>query len=189
MLLSGFYILLTYMLASLPSGVAMAAIYADTDPRESGSGNIGATNVNRLLGRRLGAATLLGDVLKGLLPTALAGLVLPAPWFIGAVALAAFVGHCWSAYLGFRGGKGVATAAGALLAMSWPATLLCLGLWGLVVWRTHKVSLGSLLAALALPLLIYYFDPQYLVAALLLAAGVLLRHTANISRLLQGDEL
>src|SRR5688572_18743217 len=118
------YLLLAYLLASLPVGVILGVIYADLDPRDGGSGNIGATNVHRLLGWKLAAATLLGDAFKGWLPVVLAGYVVPGPAYAGLVAVAAFAGHCWSAFLDFRGGKGVATAAGVLLALAPLPTLI-----------------------------------------------------------------
>ena len=188
MLLAGFYILLTYLLGSTPFGLLLARVYADVDPREGGSRNIGATNVRRLTGDRLGALTLAADALKGFLPTLLAPLVLDDPRFVGAAALAAFVGHCWSAYLEFRGGKGVATAAGVTLALSPAAMALALGAWLSVVAVTRRSSLGALVAAPLLSVLILWLRPEVAWVGLVLMLGVLLRHTENIRRLLDRRE-
>ena len=188
MILPAFYLLLTYLLASLPTGLMLSAVLADADPREDGSGNIGATNVYRLLGRRLGIATFIGDLLKGMVPVALAGAVLDTPWFAGATAIAAFTGHCWSAYIDFRGGKGVATAAGGLLVLVPLVILACIGVWTLLVRLTKKSSLGSLCAAILMPTLVYLQRPELLWVAIMITGGVLLRHQSNISRLLAGTE-
>ncbi|MFT5681837.1 MAG: glycerol-3-phosphate acyltransferase PlsY, partial [Myxococcota bacterium] len=188
MLLSAFYLLLAYLVASLPTGLILSAILADTDPREAGSQNIGATNVYRLLGRRLGLLTFAGDVAKGAIPVALAPLVFDEPWFAGAVAIAAFAGHCWSAFLDFRGGKGVATAAGVLLALVPLVMLCCLAVWALLVKLTRKSSLGSLTAAVLMPTLVYLQRPELLWAAATLTVGVIWRHRSNISRLISGTE-
>ena len=188
MVLPASYLLLTYLVASLPTGLMLSAILADTDPREAGSRNIGATNVYRLLGWRLGLATLLGDLLKGALPVALAPLVLEQPWFGGAVAITAFCGHCWSAFIDFRGGKGVATAAGALSVLVPWVMLTCIAVWAVLVRLTRKSSLGSLVAAVLLPSLVYFQYPELLWAAILMTAGVIWRHRSNISRLISGTE-
>lgn len=188
MILPVFYLLLTYLLASLPTGLMLSAVLADVDPREAGSGNIGATNVYRLLGRRLGIATFIGDLLKGTVPVALSVLVLDAPWFAGATAIAAFTGHCWSAFIDFRGGKGVATAAGGLLVLVPLVILSCIGVWALLVRLTKKSSLGSLCAAIMMPTLVYLQRPELLWTAVVITGGVLLRHQGNISRLMAGTE-
>ena len=188
MILPAFYLLLAYLLASLPTGLMLGAVLADTDPRDGGSRNIGATNVYRLMGRRMGLLTFAGDVLKGAVPVAIAPLVLDAPWFAGAVAIVTFSGHCWSAFLEFRGGKGVATAAGALLVLVPLVTLGCLGVWALLVKLTRKSSLGSLCAAVLMPTLVYLQRPELLWAAAVLTTGVIWRHRGNVSRLISGTE-
>jgi len=182
------YILLTYMLASVPTGPILATLYADTDVTEHGSGNIGATNVNRVLGNKFGLATLAGDVLKGLVPVLFAPYVYDPEWFAGLVALTAFSGHCWSAYLGFKGGKGVATAAGVMLGLAPLAALLVATAWGATVMFTKKASLGAIVGVVALPSIVGGLHPNLLWVALLLSVGVLVRHRSNISRLLSGLE-
>ena len=188
MLLPAFFLLLAYLVASLPTGLMLSAIIADIDPREAGSNNIGATNVYRLLGRRLGLLTFAGDVLKGAVPVALAPMVLDVPWFSGAVAIAAFSGHCWSAFLDFRGGKGVATAAGVLLVLVPMVLVACLTVWAVLVKLTRKSSLGSLAAAVLMPTLVYLLRSEMLWASAVLTVGVIWRHRGNITRLLSGTE-
>lgn len=186
--LAAFYLLLTYAFASFPTGVVAGVLWSDLDVRDAGSGNIGATNVARLLGPTLGGLTLLGDLLKGLLPVLLAPLVVEAPWYGGLVAIAAFTGHCYSIFLGFRGGKGVATGAGAMLGLAPWAVLVCLVAWaGVFAWRRTS-SLAGLVAAALLSPLVWLLHPDQLWAALALFAGIVLRHLPNIRRLLEGRE-
>jgi glycerol-3-phosphate acyltransferase PlsY len=182
------YLLLTYLVASIPTGPVLATLYAATDITQHGSGNIGATNVNRLLGRRFAVATLLGDFTKGLIPVLLAPLVVDASWYTGIVALVAFCGHCWSAYLSFRGGKGVATAAGAMAALAPLPTLLTAAAWMSVVLVTKRASVAALVGALALPGFVAVIDPAWLWVCLPMAVGVLFRHRSNIQRLATGQK-
>lgn len=183
-----FYLVLTYLLASIPTGLVLTTLFSQVDITSQGSGNIGATNVYRLAGHRLGALTLAGDLLKGLLPVLLAPLLVDATWFAGVVALAAFAGHCWSAYVSFRGGKGVATAAGALLVLAPVPILLAAACWLGVVLAFKKSSLGALVAAALLQVLVAWLASPVLWVSLLLGAGVVWRHQANIRRLLAGTE-
>jgi len=176
------------MLASIPTGPILATLYADTDVTAHGSGNIGATNVNRVLGRRFALPTLAGDLLKGLIPVAVAPWVLDTEWFPGLVGLVAFSGHCWSAYLSFKGGKGVATAAGVMLALAPLSALLVATAWGACVMFTKRASLGAMVGAVALPSVVGGMHPHLLWVALLLGLGVIVRHRSNISRLLAGLE-
>ena len=129
MIEAGLFVLFTYLVAAVPTGPILATLYADVDITATGSGNTGATNVHRVLGPRFGLATLFGDLAKGCIPVLLAHLVAEPAWYPGVVALAAFAGHCWPAYLEFKGGKGVATAAGALLALAPFIALLTAGAW------------------------------------------------------------
>jgi glycerol-3-phosphate acyltransferase PlsY len=184
-----FAILLTYLLASFPTGLVLAWVWADMDVRTAGSGNTGATNVGRLAGRRLGGITLAGDAAKGFLPVLLAPLVFDDPTYVGAVALAAFAGHCWSVFLGFRGGKGVATAAGALLGIAPGPALVAVVTWLLVVKITRRASIAALVSAALLPILCMLLEPEAAWVAVSLALGVAWRHRANVSRLREGVEL
>lgn len=182
-------IALAYVVGSLPTGLALTWLWTDQDVRTLGSGNTGATNVARVAGRRLGAVTLAGDLLKGLVPVLVAPLASPEPAVGGAVALAAFTGHCWSVFLGFRGGKGVATAAGSLLALAPGPTLAALVTWGIVVRITRRASVAALVSAALLPVLCAALSTGATEVALLLAVGVGWRHRSNLSRLWSGTEL
>jgi glycerol-3-phosphate acyltransferase PlsY len=180
-----------YLIGAIPTGVVLTRLTGAGDIRKTGSGNIGATNVYRTAGRKLGVLTLIGDALKGLLPVLFAGAVLHYPSSqIGLVAIAAFLGHCYPVYLGFKGGKGVATALGIFLVLSPLAVLGAFVLFALLVWKWRYISLGSISAAAAIPGLIYLTERSLplLLATLVISAIVIIRHRANIERLLKGTE-
>lgn len=188
-----FFLLLlaAYLIGAIPTGVLMTKLAGGGDIRKVGSGNIGATNVYRTAGRRLGIITLLGDCLKGVIPLLIAIRVFNLQGGeLGLVALAAFIGHCYPVYLGFKGGKGVATALGVFLVLS-PKSILCaLALFALTLWRWRFISLASISAAAAIPFLILLFErslPLFLVT-LVIAGIVIWRHKSNIDRLLAGSE-
>ena len=126
-----FYLFLAFLFGSLPTGLILG-VYNGQDIRSSGSGNIGATNVTRVLGTRLGAWTLGLDLIKGVVPVAGAALLDGPEWYPGAVVLMVFCGHCWSVFLSFKGGKGVATGAGAMLAIAPTAMLITIGAWTVI---------------------------------------------------------
>ena len=183
-------IILAYLLGSLSFGLLIARVYGGADLRRSGSGNIGATNVARLLGKTAGILTLFGDGAKGLVAVLLAQAWGHASILPAVAALVAVLGHMFPLYHGFRGGKGVATALGVLL----PTLPLPL-LGGLLVWLVvvavwRYVSAGSMLAALVVPLLAALRpEPWPLVlAAVLIALLVLYKHRENLHRLRQGRE-
>lgn len=184
-----FALALTYLLGSFPTGLVLAWVWVGVDVRTVGSGNPGATNVARVAGRRLGLLTLAGDAAKGLIPVLLAPLVFGDPAYAGFVGLAAFIGHCWSVFLGFRGGKGVATAAGVLIGLAPGPALVAVVTWLLVVKLTQRASLAALVAAALLPLLCLALAPDAAWVALSLAVGVGWRHKDNIARLRSGTEL
>ena len=189
-------LLLAYLLGSIPFGLVLTRLFSTADIRRRGSGNIGATNVARVAGYRLGAGTLIADVLKGLLPVLLAlaanrgaepgGDILPA-----AAALAAVIGHMFPVYTGLRGGgKGVATTAGAFSGVSLWAVLIALVVFGVVVGRTRRVSAASIAASLSLPPALWVTTDSviFLIAGIGAAALVALRHRDNIARLIAGTE-
>jgi len=178
-----------YLLGSIPFGLVLCKLLGKPDPRTAGSKNIGATNVSRLAGKPVGVATLLLDVAKGAVPIWLAAGWLP-DWQCAAVGLAAFVGHCYSAYLGFRGGKGVATAMGVYLAISWPSLLGVLAVFIATAWRSKHVSLGSLLACASAPLWLLAWGQPWpiVIIALVMALLVVWKHRENIARLRAGTE-
>ena len=187
--MSAVYILLAYLLGSIPVGVALAKLKGQ-DPRKVGSGNIGATNVMRTAGKGLGILTLAGDTAKGFLPAWLAIHYGQPALVVAACGLAAFIGHLWPVYLGFKGGKGVATALGLFLALKPLAipVLLIIFLMVLIKWR--YVSLGSLVAALLTPVVLVLFGSplEYVIAALIVALLITYKHYENIKRLLTGKE-
>lgn len=178
-----------YLIGSIPTGLLLAKS-AGVDIRKSGSGNIGATNAYRTLGRTVGILTLLGDCLKGALPLLLAKYLQFGDIWIAAIALAAFLGHVYTIFLGFKGGKGVATALGIFLVISWQSVLVLLLIFISTVWIWRYISLGSICAALSLPPLLLYFDsrPPVIIMALLVALLVVWKHRENISRLRAGTE-
>ncbi|RME22945.1 MAG: glycerol-3-phosphate 1-O-acyltransferase [Deltaproteobacteria bacterium] len=189
MFLAATWLLLSYLLGAFPTGVVLATLYADTDITARGSGNIGATNMYRILGRGFGLLTLGVDLLKGLVPVLVATTLLPSPLYAGLVGLAAFAGHCWSPFLDMRGGKGVATGAGVMLALA-PGPALLAGLtWMLVVGATRRSSLGALVAVAVLPLLCLVLAPGATWEALALGLGITWRHRDNLARLRAGTEL
>lgn len=188
-MLEALCIALAYALGSVPWGLVIAKTCCGVDPRRDGSHNTGATNVARLCGFGWGVATLACDVLKGALPVWLALRVNPAPLFVSAVALACVLGHVFSCFMRFRGGKAVATSIGVFLPLAfWPllaASLLCV----LIIWRSGYVSLGSLALVTALPLgLCLTGQWAWLPLALCVWALVVWKHRENIARLRAGTE-
>ena len=184
-------ILGAYLIGAIPIGWLVARAFGVGDIRRHGSGTIGATNVLRTLGWLPAVVTLLGDVLKGYAAVVLAArLTGGAPTAVAAAAVAAVAGNCWSVFLGFRGGKGVATGLGALLTLVPWATLAALPVFIVIVASFRYVSLGSLLGALCVPLgaAVLGYPLAYVLAALAVALIIVGRHHANIGRLLAGTE-
>jgi glycerol-3-phosphate acyltransferase PlsY len=180
-----------YLVGAVPIGWLVARMFGVSDIRQRGSGNIGATNVLRTLGWLPAIVTLLADVLKGYLAVVVGGLLGGGDARVVATAsVAAVVGNCWSVFLGFRGGKGVATGLGALLRTVPLATLAALPVFLAVVATTRFVSLGSLLSAACVPLgaVMLGYPASHAVAALAVAVVVISRHHANIARLRAGTE-
>ena len=184
-------ILAAYLVGAVPVGWLVARAFGVGDIRRHGSRSIGATNVLRTLGPVPAIATLVGDVAKGYLAVALAErIVSPEVTPVAVAAVAAVAGNCWSVFLGFRGGKGVATGLGALLKLMPWATLAALPVFIAIVATFRYVSLGSLLGALCVPLgavLLGYPGP-YDLAAVAIALIIVGRHHANIARLRAGTE-
>ncbi len=177
-----------YLLGSIPSGLILTRLGGAGDLRQIGSGNIGATNVLRTGRKGLAAATLAFDLVKGALPVWLAYRFF-GPDMAMLAGLGAVLGHCFPIWLGFKGGKGVATAAGIILALS-PATLgIALLVFLALVLPTKYVSLGSLGAAIAAPITAYFLGHvQAAELFLLVAIVVFIKHRANIPRLIRGEE-
>lgn len=180
--------ILAYLLGSLSFAILLSHLNGRPDPRASGSGNPGATNMFRVAGKRLAILTLIGDLLKGLLPVllaCLAGFTLQQQAWIG---LAAVIGHLYPLYFNFRGGKGVATAAGMLLGLYPPAALLAICAWLLTFYMTRTSSLAALIATpLTLPLLAWQ-QPAALLPVCALTALIAWRHRGNLRDLFAGRE-
>ena len=205
-----------YLLGSIPAGYLAGRWLKGIDIRQEGSGSTGATNVLRVVGKGPALMVFLVDVLKGTAAVLLAKAVLEplglpsdgtgvpggtaASWstdsWVVAAGLAALAGHIWPVWLGWRGGKAVATALGMLLGLAWPVGLACFGVFLAVLSLSRIVSLSSVVAAVALPLLMLaWFEDQalglrwpYLVLALLTSVLVIWRHRSNLARLLAGNE-
>ena len=190
MLSSAVVTIAAYLLGSLSSAILVARAMGLPDPRGEGSGNPGATNVLRYGGRLAAGITLFGDVAKGSVPV-LVGLLLglPDPG-LAAVGLAALLGHIFPVFFGFKGGKGVATALGVLLAWSWLAFLAAVVTWLVVAAIFRMSSLAALAALLLARVYIYAFEatPWISVAAVVVMIAVYWRHTGNIQRILAGTE-
>jgi glycerol-3-phosphate acyltransferase PlsY len=187
-------IVTAYVIGAVPIGYLVGRAFGVADIRRHGSGTIGATNVLRTVGRLPALLTLGGDIAKGYAAVALGGALASGPWgdpgAAAACAVAAVIGNCWSVFLGFRGGKGVATGLGALLRLVPWAVLPAAALWLGVTVSFRYVSLSSILAAVcaAVAALLLGYPGRSVLAALGVGAIVVARHHANITRLLSGHE-
>ncbi|HIJ87136.1 MAG TPA: glycerol-3-phosphate acyltransferase [Desulfuromonadales bacterium] len=178
-----------YLIGSIPTGLLLGKAYG-IDVRKEGSGNIGATNLYRTVGRKVGIITLFGDCLKGLLPVVVVKASTFPPELAAWVGLAAFCGHVFSLFLKFKGGKGVATALGVFLALAPLAVTLAIALFAALMFLWRYVSLGSIAAAAAMPVAVSLLggDRTITIVTFVIALIVIARHHENISRLLAGTE-
>ena len=194
------FIIISYLIGSIPTGVVLAKVTGKEDIRKSGSGNIGATNVTRLLGKKLGALTLLGDILKAVVP------MLATHWYFVqsgmpvspseldmAVTLsggAAFLGHMYSIYLKFGGGKGVATGLGVFIVLEPLTALISLFLFIAVVYFSGYVAVGSLVVSALITLWIWLLggSPYHVFLGFFIGVLIWLKHVDNIKRLFEGTE-
>lgn len=187
-------VIAAYLIGSLSFAVIVSKYYGMDDPRTYGSGNPGATNVLRSGKKKAAALTLLGDALKGLVAVVLARCLQDALTLsditIAMVAVAALVGHMWPLFFGFKGGKGVATALGVLLALSPATALVCAAIWLVMAFGFKVSSLAALAATVAAPLVAFWLMPypSWAWATVVIAVLVLYRHKSNIQNLLQGKE-
>ena len=186
------WLLVSYLVGAIPTSYLVSRTFANIDLRQHGSGNLGATNLYRVLGWKYAVPVALFDIAKGTVPV-----LVFAPRFADsalyalACGVAAIIGHVFSVFVHFKGGKGVATAAGVMLGLAPLALALAAGVWGLVLLLTGYVSLASIAAAAVLPLAVYLLEhpaPEILWVAALIAAGVIVLHRRNIERLLKGTE-
>jgi glycerol-3-phosphate acyltransferase PlsY len=184
------FLLGAYLLGSFPTGYLAFKWGEREDIRRFGSGATGATNVLRLKGLRWALPVALFDIAKGAAPAVLAKALFADPGLAALGASAAVLGHCFPVYIGFRGGKGVATAAGAMGALAWQPTLLSLGVFLLAVVATRYVSLGSILAAASFPAFAAAAGSSrdIVLLSLPMVLVILMRHAANIGRLFRGTE-
>lgn len=180
-----------YLLGSISTGVVLSRLFAKTDIRSQGSGNAGTTNMLRILGRKMALFTFIGDMLKGIIA------VFIGKWLVGGDlggvlgVLGAVLGHFYPLYFGFKGGKGIATSFGSLLFVFPVEALLAFALFLVLVAVTHYVSVGSIAAAVALPVLVLITHPDNVPVCVIvccIGASVIWRHRANIRRLLNHTE-
>jgi len=189
--------IIAYLIGSIPFGYLIVRATGGGDVRETGSGGTGATNVSRRAGKIAGVFTLVLDALKGFIAIQIAYVLVRgfeptlANWIVGAAAVAALLGHIFPLWLGFRGGKGVATGVGVFLALA-PIAVLCAGVvFVAVVWIGKMVSLASMAAAVTIPLFVWLFGESVtplLTAAVVSALLIVFAHRGNIARLLSGTE-
>jgi glycerol-3-phosphate acyltransferase PlsY len=179
-----------YLIGSIATAILVGHALGLGDPRQSGSGNPGATNILRIGGKKAAALTLFGDLIKGVIPILIARWLGVSDWILAAVALATFLGHLYPLFFGFRGGKGVATALGILLALVPFIGLSVLGAWVLVFVITRVSSLAALLAAVsAIPIAFTLTGASSIrTLVIVLVLLILWRHHSNIRRLLEGSE-
>lgn len=179
-----------YFSGSIPTGVILAKLFGTKDIRQEGSGNIGATNVYRVLGKGLSTLTLVGDVLKGVIPVILACTLVGDEIWIAMVAFVTFLGHLFPVFLRFRGGKGVATALGVFMVIAPLVVPFSIIIFVLVVMKWRYVSLGSLTASALMPIFLCVLGYPIAYVNLSLAMGCLIfyRHRGNIKRLREGSE-
>ncbi|PLK23706.1 acyl-phosphate glycerol 3-phosphate acyltransferase [Porphyrobacter sp. TH134] len=186
-----FAALLGFALGSIPFGLILTRAAGLGDVRKIGSGSIGATNVLRTGNKGLAAATVLLDAAKAAVPVLVAGAVWPHVDGLteGVAAVAAVAGHCFTPWLAFKGGKGFASAAGALLALAWPAMLACAAIWAVTLFVSRISSVSSLVTVVAAPAVVWLLGfPQAIAPLIAIAAIVIVQHRANIGRLMRGEE-
>ena len=181
-------IIFAYLCGSISSAILVCRLARLPDPRTQGSGNPGATNVLRVGGRAAAATVLICDVLKGMIPVWLAYKLNIPPMYLGLTAIAACLGHIYPVFFGFKGGKGVATAFGAIAPIGWDLTGLVTGTWLLTLLLSGYSSLGAIISALIAPFYVWWFKPQFTFPVAMLSCLILLRHHDNIQRLWRGQE-
>ncbi|ORJ23985.1 glycerol-3-phosphate 1-O-acyltransferase PlsY [Rouxiella badensis] len=181
-------IIFAYLCGSISSAILVCRLARLPDPRTQGSGNPGATNVLRVGGKAAAATVLVFDILKGMMPVWVAYKLNVTPMYLGLTAIAACVGHIYPVFFRFKGGKGVATALGAIAPIGWDLTGLMTGTWLLTVLLSGYSSLGAIISALIAPFYVWWFKPQFTFPVAMLSCLILLRHHDNIQRLWRGQE-
>ena len=183
-------VVLAYLIGSIPSGLILGKLFWHTDLREHGSHNIGATNAWRTLGKRAGIAVFIADSIKGQAGVAMGLLLAGTPLAAVLGGLFAIIGHSFSLFLRFHGGKGVATSLGVLTMLMGNVTLIVFAVWFAIVYLTRYVSLGSIVAGFLTPILAALFGylMEYVLFTVIAAILVIVRHRENIVRLMNGTE-
>ncbi len=183
-------VVLAYLMGSISSAILVARLLGLPDPRSQGSGNPGATNMLRLGGKRAAIVTLIGDMLKGVLPLLLARALGASDVALAGTAAAAFLGHLYPAFFGFQGGKGVATLFGTLLGLNWLVGFMVLGTWLLMAILFRYSSLAALIASALAPAYLAWLQPvpAFILAVCGMVVLLFWRHRSNISKLIAGTE-
>ena len=184
-------VVLAYLIGSLSAAIITCKIMGLPDPRTTGSNNPGATNVLRIGGKKAAIFTLVGDLLKGLIPVVIVKLIFPAEsLLIALTALAAFLGHLFPVFFQFKGGKGVATALGCIIGLNLWVAWCAFGVWLAIFLPTRISSLSALTAAVVAPIFLWLFDASASVVIAIIIMDILLiiRHKENIQRILKGEE-
>jgi glycerol-3-phosphate acyltransferase PlsY len=188
------YILITYLLGGFPTSAVIARLVGGLDLSKTGSGNLGATNVARVIGKKFGIITLAVDALKGFIPVYIAFKYYKFFHFsfliLSIIMIAPIIGHCYSIYIKFKGGKGVATALGVFAAISPEAVLMALLIFIVMVFLSRYVSLSSITAAFFMPFLVFYNlrNIDFFIASCFISLLIIFKHIPNITRLLNGTE-
>ncbi len=186
-----FLLTAAYLAGSIPCGIIISKFMGTPDPRLQGSGNIGATNISRVSGKKAGLITLIGDICKGAVPALAGTLLAPNTPYIAALAgLTAFLGHLYPIFIGFKGGKGIATALGIFLILTPWAVAIEIIIFAIIMLTVRIVSVGSLTAALTLPACIFLlsYPKAYVLSALVIAILTTYKHRENLKRLAEGQE-
>ena len=186
--LSLLMVCVAYLVGSVSSAVLISRLFRLPDPRKNGSGNPGATNVLRIGGRFPAVLVLLSDILKGTIPVYSAYFMWIPPVALGLIAIAACLGHIYPLYFQFNGGKGVATAFGAMLPIGPSLAGLLIASWAVVVFIWGYSSLGALVSVMLAPVFTWFIKPQYTLPVAMLSILIIFRHRDNIKRLWAGEE-
>ena len=182
--------IVAYLIGSIPNGLIIGKLFWQIDLREHGSKNIGATNAYRTLGAKPAALIFIMDLLKGIIGVWLGSYMIGTPFAMILGGIAAIIGHNWSAFLKFTGGKGVATGLGVIAMLMPQVTIIVFVTWLVIVYVTKYVSLASIIAAMMVPICSYFFNEplEYLCFSILAAVFVIYRHKSNVQRLINGNE-
>lgn len=183
-----FYIVGAYLLGSVSSAVLITRLFIKSDIREQGSGNPGTTNVLRTVGKKAAAAVFIFDVLKGAIPVYIGFLLGYQPIVLSIIALSACIGHMYPIFFSFKGGKGVATALGAIMPLNGYLTICLLGTWLTVFAITRISSIAAIVTFVLAPFYAYFFKPEYTLAVATLCALIIVKHRGNIQRILSKKE-